>query len=297
MTDFAATPQPGSDGRRSRESREDRLALAAAALARAEGRQGSPNDHGDPGEHGPPEWAVASDASVVTSDAPVVSSTRSPAARTAPQKRSRAGSSSAPENPWGPPPQEVTGRRARRGRHPGPPEDPEDSRTSGSPEKEAAQAESVARAIVLRQLSMAPRSRAQLEDKLRQRGCDDEVAATVLDRMTEVGLIDDAAYAEILVRNQMTSRGLAKTALKRELSRKGVDRDIADEALASVSPDAERARAEELVAKKLRTMHGLAPEVQARRLGGMLARKGYGGDIAWSVIREALDQAKEHQRD
>ena len=53
----------------------------------------------------------------------------------------------------------------------------------------------VARQIVLRQLTMAPRSRAQLEDKLRQRDCPDDVAAAVLDRLTEVGLVDDEAYA------------------------------------------------------------------------------------------------------
>ena len=79
------------------------------------------------------------------------------------------------------------------------------------PEDPAARArrpipESVARAIVLRQLSMAPRSRAQLERKLSQRGCDPEVAARVLDRMTEVGLVDDEAYAEMLVRSKQARR-------------------------------------------------------------------------------------------
>ena len=70
-----------------------------------------------------------------------------------------------------------------------------------------ADAESVARAIVLRQLSMAPRSRSQLEQKLRQRGCDPEVAERVLDRMAEVGLVDDEAYAEMLVRARHSGRG------------------------------------------------------------------------------------------
>ncbi len=59
----------------------------------------------------------------------------------------------------------------------------------------------------------------------------------------------------------------------------------------------ERARAEQLAAKKMRTMHGLERDVQARRLAGMLARKGYSGEIAWPVIRDALDAAEEHQRD
>ena len=171
-----------------------------------------------------------------------------------------------------------------------PPEDPGSTDPDADPD-------SVARAIVLRQLSLAPRSRAQLERKLRQRGCDDEVARRVLDRMSEVGLVDDEAYAEMLVRSKQGGRGLARTALAHELRKRGIDNDIADGALARVGVNEERLRAEELVAKRLRTMAGLAPEVQARRLAGMLARKGYSGEVAWPVIREAIDGLPEHQRD
>lgn len=171
-----------------------------------------------------------------------------------------------------------------------PPEDPEQTSSEADPE-------SVARAIVLRQLSMAPRSRAQLERKLSQRGCDPEVAARVLDRMTEVGLVDDEAYAEMLVRSQQGTKGLARKGLAHELRKQGIDQETAEEALGQVGIDDERAKAEELVAKKLRTMTGLAPDVQARRLAGMLARKGYPGEVAWPVIRDAVNDAPEHQRD
>lgn len=156
----------------------------------------------------------------------------------------------------------------------------------------------VARAIVLRQLAAAPRSRKQLEDKLAQRGCEPAVAAEVLDRMEQVGLVDDAAYAQMLVRSQQQGRGLARRGLAHELRKKGVPEEIARDALATeLSADGERARAEELVAKKLRTMSGLDRQVKTRRLAGMLARKGYPGELAYSVIREALDQDPEHQRD
>lgn len=171
-----------------------------------------------------------------------------------------------------------------------PPEDPERTSAEADPE-------SVARAIVLRQLSMAPRSRSQLERKLSQRGCDPEVAARVLDRMTEVGLVDDEAYAEMLVRSKQGTKGLARKGLAHELRKQGIDQETAEEALVQVGVDDERAKAEELVAKKLRTMTGLAPDVQARRLAGMLARKGYPGEIAWPAIRDAINDAPEHQRD
>jgi len=127
---------------------------------------------------------------------------------------------------------------------------------------------------------MGPRSRKQLEDKLRQRGCPDDVAVTVLDRMTEVGLIDDQSFAEMLVRSKQAGRGLAKRALAQELRTKGIDDEIVKQTLDSVDEESERARAEDLVARKLRTMAGLDPVVQARRLSGMLARKGYPPSVA-----------------
>ena len=171
-----------------------------------------------------------------------------------------------------------------------PPDDP----VAASPE---ADPESVARAIVLRQLSLAPRSRAQLERKLRQRGCDEGVATRVLDRLTEVGLIDDEAYAEMLVRARHTGKGLARRALAHELRKQGIDQDLADEALAQVGAGDERLRAEQLVEKRMRSLHGLPADVQTRRLAGLLARKGYSSEVAWPVIRDAVGQAPEHQRD
>jgi regulatory protein len=155
----------------------------------------------------------------------------------------------------------------------------------------------VAREIVLRQLDMVPRSRAQLELKLSQRGCPAEVAAAVLDRLTEVGLIDDQAYAQMLVRSQQTGRGLARRALARELRTKGIADGLAHEALASISDADERDRARVLVDKKLRAMHGLGVEVQTRRLAGMLARKGYATSVAYAVIRDAVADAPEHLPD
>jgi regulatory protein len=155
----------------------------------------------------------------------------------------------------------------------------------------------VARQIVLRQLAMAPRSRAELLQKLAKRGCTAEVAGAVLDRMTQVGLVDDEAYAQMLVRSQQVGRGLAKRALARELRTKGIEGQLADDALSSISDEDERDRARALVDKKLRAMHGLGIEVQTRRLAGMLARKGYSSSLTYAVIREAIADAPEHLPD
>ncbi|GAA1623888.1 regulatory protein RecX [Georgenia ruanii] len=149
-------------------------------------------------------------------------------------------------------------------------------------------AEEVARTIALRQLTAAPRSRAQLEAALAKRDVPEDVAARVLDRFTEVGLVDDTAYAEMLVRTRHAERGLARRALAAELHKKGIDPEVAGAALAQVDDADEEAAARRLVEKKTRSTAGLDRQVRRRRLAAMLARKGFGPGVAMRVVDEVL---------
>lgn len=175
-----------------------------------------------------------------------------------------------------------------------PPVDPEsDPRTRGA----EPDPEEWARAIVLRQLTSSPKSRVQLEQALRRRNCPDAIAVRVLDRMEDVGLVDDEAYADMLIRSQQAGRGLARHALAHELRKRGIDDETARDALDGIDPHVEEEQARRLVAKKLATMSGLEASTQMRRLAGMLARKGYPAELALRVVREAVREAPEHQRD
>ena len=93
---------------------------------------------------------------------------------------------------------------------------------------------SVARKIVLDLLTAAPRTRAQLAEAMARRGVPDDVAIEVLDRFTEVGLIDDAAYAQTWVASRQRTRGLAPRALAGELRQRGVAELLIAEALNAV---------------------------------------------------------------
>jgi regulatory protein len=148
--------------------------------------------------------------------------------------------------------------------------------------------ESVARTICLNLLTAAPRSRAELAKALRKRRVPDKVATHVLERLTDVNLIDDAAYAEAYVESRHRGRGLARSALRAELRRKGVDDAVASAAVEQVDAEAEQATAHALVARRLDSTRGLAPAARVRRLAGMLQRKGYPPGLAYRVVRDAL---------
>ena len=149
----------------------------------------------------------------------------------------------------------------------------------------------IAREICLRLLTDRARTRQELAQALARKGVPDEAAAAVLDRFAEVGLVDDAAFAGQWVRSRHTYRGLGRRAIAVELRRKGVADGVAKEALAEVDTESEDRRARELIDRKLRSMAVDTAEQRAtaaRRLVGMLARKGYGAGTAYRVVREAL---------
>ena len=96
--------------------------------------------------------------------------------------------------------------------------------------------ETAARGICLRALTGAAKTRKQLADLLAKKGVPDEAATAVLDRFTEVGLIDDAAFARAWVSSRQAGRGLARRALSAELRAKGVEPEVAAEAVGEVTP-------------------------------------------------------------
>lgn len=145
-----------------------------------------------------------------------------------------------------------------------------------------------ARNTVLRSLSMAPRSRHQLWQTLERKQTDPDVANTVLDRLTEVGLIDDRAFAQMLVRARRSEKGLARRALKQELTLKGIDSHLIEEVLEGITDEEEFNRAVLLVQKKLKSMSALTNETKVRRLAGLLARKGYSSGVTFAVVRSQV---------
>lgn len=149
---------------------------------------------------------------------------------------------------------------------------------------------SFARNIALRQLSMAPKSRKQLEDKMKTKGVPEDITAQVLDRFTEIGLVNDLEFARMLVRARCASKKISRNSLKYELRQKGIDQNFIDEVLEDVTDEDEYTMASDLVAKKLRSMSSLEPDVRKRRLSGLLARKGYSSSVVMRVLRDAHEE-------
>ncbi|MDQ1201485.1 regulatory protein RecX [Rhodococcus sp. SORGH_AS_0303] len=161
-----------------------------------------------------------------------------------------------------------------------------------------------AKDAALRLLTDRARSRVELEQRLAAKGFTDEIITSVLDRLTEIKLVDDRDFAHQWVRSRHTYSGRGKQALRRELRTKGIDPVLATEALDMIEPEGERERARELVVKKLRApalLSALNEEIEdprerraqrdkvVRKLVSMLARRGFAQGMAFDVVRTELE--------
>jgi regulatory protein len=162
------------------------------------------------------------------------------------------------------------------------------SSESVDPDEPMADPTSVARSIGLNLLDAAPKTRAQLAEAMRKRGVPDDAANEVLDRFEEVGLLDDAAFANAWVTSRQSGRGLAPRALSNELRQRGIAEPLIAEAVGSVDSDDVEAAARDLVTRRARATAGMPNAVRMRRLVALLNRKGYSGELAVRVVREVL---------
>jgi regulatory protein len=159
--------------------------------------------------------------------------------------------------------------------------------------------EELARALCLRLLTARARTRAELAGQLAKRGYSDDISTRVLDRLADVGLIDDTGFAEQWVHSRRANTGKGKRALAAELHTKGVDNDVITSVLGGMNPAAERGRAEQLVRARLRRENlgddNAAARV-SRRLASMLARRGFDQTMAYDVVSAELAAERERRR-
>lgn len=144
-----------------------------------------------------------------------------------------------------------------------------------------------ARNIVLRLLERGHKSSFELAQALEKHEIPAEIANHVIQRFTEVELIDDTAYAQQVVDASRRTKGLARSMVKRKLADKGLDQEIINRVASEISDEDEMAVATEVAIKRLGQLAKLAPEVRNRRLIGFLQRRGFSSGVVFAAIREA----------
>lgn len=140
---------------------------------------------------------------------------------------------------------------------------------------------------LLKKLRGRSLSISEARDFLTREGADAEVTYEIVARFVSRGYLDDAALAEQLIHIGVDRKGQGRRVIAQTLTSRGIPRDVADHALLAL-PDDDRERALEFARGKARALSSVDSDTALRRLAGQLARRGYGGSLAFDVAREAL---------
>lgn len=140
----------------------------------------------------------------------------------------------------------------------------------------------------LRALARRAHARLDLRRRLMQKQHPPNAVDDALERLASQGLINDAQFATDYAR-QKSQRGRGAARLVRDLQAQGVERRVAEDAVAAAlaaegvdASDAVRVLAE----KRARQLAGLPAPVRKRRLVAFLARRGFGG----AEVRELVER-------
>lgn len=157
----------------------------------------------------------------------------------------------------------------------------------------AAAEEDKAMRKALNRLNRRAMSRRDLDRKLRELEFAEATREQVLDRLTELGYLDDEAFGRALIRETQRGKAAGPRLLQQKLFQKGLDRALIDRLITETRGEHDEAeQAVALARQRLRQMRRLDAATRRRRLYGLLARRGFEGetiDAAMEAVREELE--------
>lgn len=126
----------------------------------------------------------------------------------------------------------------------------------------------------------------EIEDRLRRKGIDKEIAERVVCDFLSAGILDDRLYAEAYVSEATRLGGKGAYRIRQELYAKGVARDIIDDAIEGIEEDTFEVLCEYVDSRNL--CAGITTRRDLEKLKARLARRGFSS----SEIRECLNRYK-----
>lgn len=149
----------------------------------------------------------------------------------------------------------------------------------------------------LNYLSYRPRSIAEVRRYLRQKAVADEHIEQIVERLTAVGLLDDEAFARFWMEDREAHRPRSTSALRYELQQKGVDGQTIQRALEELDLDETESAYRAAAQKRSRFQSITDRAAFFRTIGGFLARRGFGWDVARAVAERLWHECQTARAD
>jgi regulatory protein len=139
-------------------------------------------------------------------------------------------------------------------------------------------------------LEARSRSAAEVRRRLTGAGYREDLVAAAIERLAELGVLDDEAFARAWVESRDRARPRGERALRSELFRKGIDRQLIDDVLeqrGQTLPGADAEAAGRLLERHASALARISdPRVRRQRAYALLARNGFDPDVAATLARQ-----------
>ncbi len=136
-------------------------------------------------------------------------------------------------------------------------------------------------------LSYRPRSRQEMRRNLAEKEFDSTVIEAALDRLTQMGYLDDVAFARFWTQNRADFKPLSHRALRQELRQKGIADPAIDEALSQLD---ESGMADQAARSQVRKLRNSTPRVFRAKLSAFLMRRGFSYDTTEDAVNRLMDE-------
>jgi regulatory protein len=146
----------------------------------------------------------------------------------------------------------------------------------------------------VRFLSYRPRSTHEVRTNLVKHDIPETVIDRAVERLVNLGYLDDAAFARFWVENRSTFKPLSPRALRYELRRKGVPDSIIEVALEPVEPEAAAYAA---AMPRVSRYQGATRAEFQKKLAGFLQRRGFSYGISRDVIDRLAEECTQEDPD
>ncbi len=143
-----------------------------------------------------------------------------------------------------------------------------------------------ARDFSLRFLSYRPRSEKEMRERLWRHGFPPETVEETIARLKGQGLLDEGAFARFWREGRETASPRSKRLIELELRRKGIDSELAREAVQGLDEEESALRA---ARKKAKSLKGLDEDTFRKKILSYLQRRGF----SWELARRTLLRLKE----
>lgn len=140
------------------------------------------------------------------------------------------------------------------------------------------------RNYILRLLKYRPRSRKEIEERLKKKKIESTLIERILNDLTKLGLIDDRGFVKFWINWRKEINPRSKKFIFWELRKKGIPEELIKEELDKFSCGEELSLAEEIASKRFQRLKNIEPEKAKRRIFGYLQRRGFSQDTILEVI-------------